>query len=92
MENFLNIITLILVRLGWESCMFNQSSMAVARNLCVGRQGRRVSEARVTRGSGGMLPQKFLEFKSPEVPFPEAISRSYLILLMTFQVIIRLRN
>ena len=36
-------------------------------------------------GSGGMLPQKFLKFRSPEMPFPEAISSSYLILEMIFQ-------
>ena len=36
-------------------------------------------------GSGGMLPQNFFKLKSPEMPFLEAISSSYLILLMIVQ-------
>ena len=53
--------------------------MAVARNLCVGRQARCAPEAPVARGgSGGMLPQKCLKFRSSEMPFLEAISSSYL--------------
>ena len=35
-------------------------------------------------GSGSMLPQKSLKFRSPEMPFPEAISSSYLIQVMIF--------
>ena len=31
-----------------------------------------------------MLPQKILKFRSPEMPFPEAISSSYLIQVMIF--------
>ena len=66
--------------------------MAVARNLCVcvwgGGGGGGKPEALRRRqslgGSGGMLPQKMLKFRSPEMPFPEAISRSYLIQVMIF--------
>ena len=58
--------------------------MAVARNLCAGGQARGAPVTPVSRGSGGMLAQKILKFKSPEMPFPEAISSSYLILLMIF--------
>ena len=55
--------------------------MAVARNLCAGGQ----PEARRWRQSlGGLLPQKILKFRSPEMPFPEAISSSYLIQVMIF--------
>ena len=32
-----------------------------------------------------MLPQKILKFRSPEMPFPEAISSSYLIQVMIFE-------
>ena len=41
--------------------------MAVARNLCVGRQA------------------KFFKFRSPEMPFLEAISSSYLTQVVIFQ-------
>ena len=67
--------------------------MAVARNLCVcvcGGGGGGVGKPEALRrrqslgGSGGMLPQKMLKFRSPEMPFPEAISRSYLIQVMIF--------
>ena len=59
--------------------------MAVARYLCAGG-GK--PEARWRRqslgGSGGMLPQKILKLGSPEMPFTEAISSSYLIQVMVF--------
>ena len=59
--------------------------MAVARNLCAGGQARGAPVMPVSiGGSGGMLPQKILKFRSPEMPFPEAISSSYLILVMIF--------
>ena len=58
-------------------------SMAVARNLCVGRQAK--------GGSGGMLPHNFLKLRSPEILFPEAITSSYLIQVMIL-VITRLHT
>ena len=57
--------------------------MAAARNVCGGRQTQRAPETRVARGGvarggvwGRMLPQTFLKCRSPEMPFPEAISSS----------------
>ena len=63
--------------------------IAVARNLCAEGEGGGgwggASRRRKSRGgSGGMLPQKILKFRSPEMPFPEAISSSYLIQVMIF--------
>ena len=52
--------------------------MAVARNLCAGG----MPEARRWRKSLGGL--EILKFRSPEMPFPEAISSSYLIQVMIF--------
>ena len=63
----------------------NTHIMAVASNLCAGGQARGVPVTPVSRGvSRGMLPQKILKFRSPEMPFPEAISSSYLIQVMIF--------
>ena len=59
--------------------------MTVARNLCAGRPAGRAPETPVSGGSGGMLPRKMLKFRSPDMPFPEAISSSYLIQVMIFQ-------
>ena len=61
--------------------IFTAPWMTVARKLLGGGGGgggkedeRRRRESRL-RGSGGMLPQKsFKLFRSPEMPFPEAIS------------------
>ena len=59
-------------------------SMTVAR----GGGGGGKPEARQWRqslgGSGGLVPQKIVKFRSPEMPFPEAISSSYLIQVMIF--------
>ena len=54
----------------------NLCKLAVARNLCAGGQ------ARVSRGVWGHAPLD--KFRSPEMPFPEAISSSYLIQVMIF--------
>ena len=43
--------------------------MAVARNLCVGRQGKRAPEARVTRGLGACSPRKFGGLKALKCHF-----------------------
>ena len=43
-------------------------------------------------GSGGMVADKFLKFRSPEMPFPEAISSSYLIQVFFSMVIIWLHT
>ena len=65
----------------------NAPILAVARNLCGGGGGGK-PEARRWRqslgGCGGMLTQKILKFRSPEMPFPEAISSSYLIQVIWF--------
>ena len=65
--------------------------MAVARNLCAGGGGgggggkpEALRRRQSLGGSGDMLPQKSLKFRSPEMPFPEAISSSYLIQVMIF--------
>ena len=58
--------------------------MAVARNLCAGGQARGAPVTPVSRGVWGHAPQKILKFRSPEMPFPEAISSSYLIQVMIF--------
>ena len=65
---------------GIEPCM------AVARNLWGGGGGGgEATGAPVTPVSRGVwLPQKILKFRSPEMPFPEAISSSYLIQVMIF--------
>ena len=77
-----------------RECLFMACAcicMAVARNLCAaggGGGGGGKPEACWRRkslgGSGGMLPQKILKLRSPEMPFPEAISSSYLIQVMVF--------
>ena len=53
--------------------------MAVARNLCAGGKPEARRRRQSQRGSGGMVPQKIVKFTSPEMPFPEATSSSYLI-------------
>ena len=59
--------------------------MAVARNLCAGGQARGAPVTPVTRGVWGHAPPEIFEIRSPEMPFPEAFSSSYLILVMIFQ-------
>ena len=59
--------------------------IAVARNLCAGGKPEARRRRQSLGGSGGMLPQK--------MPFPEAISSSYLIQVMIFLTeIIRLHT
>ena len=41
------------------------SCMAVASNLCVGRQGRRAPEALYTRGVCGHAPPEIFEIQKP---------------------------
>ena len=50
--------------------------------MCGGRQERRAPES--LWESAGILFQKCVKFRSPEMPFPEAISSFYLILVMIF--------
>ena len=60
--------------------------MAVARNLCAGRQTRRVPEVLLARGVWGHAPSRILfTFRSPEMLFLEAISSSHLIQVVIFQ-------
>ena len=61
--------------------------------VCVGGGGgggggaRKTSAGDASRygGLGGILPQIYMKFKSPEMPFPEAISSSRLNLVVIFK-------
>ena len=75
---------LVPVSLGLRQSNHITDTMAVARNLCAGGQARGAPVTPVSRGVWGMLPQKLLKFRTPEMPFPEAISSSYLIQVMIF--------